>query len=140
MNISDPTAFNSLVIESHPTDYTGLPFITLIQYSKQILLTIVDHIGPDTIRLFVLDLCGPAGVDEDLILGVAANWYTNKRGAIPLSVEFARLGITHITSQIYRTLNLEYVSRIIGPVITYPPDNITHVKRRRRKPVLSVVK
>lgn len=131
---------SSLIIEPHPVDYKGLPFITLIQYSKQAWLTIVDNIDKDTVRAFVLDMCGPEAVDEELIMSVAHDWYTNLQGSVPLSVEFARRGLTATSSKIYRTLNLEYVSRIIGPVISYPVDDVKRIKRRRRRAPLTVVK
>lgn len=129
-----------LIVEPHPSDYNGLPFITLIQYSKQAWLTIIDNVDKDCVRAFVLDLCGPESVDEDLIVGVAHEWYATLKGSVPLSVEFARRGLTATSSKIYRTLNLEYVSRIIGPVISYPTDDIKRIKRRRRRPLLVSVK
>lgn len=130
----------SLIIEPHPQEYDGLPFVTLIQYSRDALLTIVDNIDGDVIRAFVLDLCGPESVDEEMIINVANEWYTTLHGTVPLSVEFSRRGLTHISSKIYRTLNIEYVSRIIGPVISYPTSEVKRVRRRRRRPLLSVVK
>ena len=43
------------------------------------------------------------------------------------------MGLTHQTSKIYRALNIEFVSRVIGPVPTFPMSAIKSVKRRRRK-------
>lgn len=128
-----------LIIEAHPKDYSGFPFITLIQYRKHPMLTIVDNATDDLIRVFVLDLCGPEKVDEELIIRVAAEWYNNSRLSIPISVEFSRLGVIAGASKIYRTLNVEFVSRVIGPVPRYPMSAVKNVKRRRRKPISPAV-
>lgn len=128
-----------LIVEAHPKDYSGFPFITLVQYRKHPMLTIVDNATDDIIRAFVLDLCGPEKVDEELIIRVAAEWYTSNRFNIPISVEFSRLGIAAATSKIYRTLNVEFVSRVIGPVPRYPMSAVKSVKRRRRKTISPAV-
>jgi len=128
-----------LIIESHPKDYTGFPFITLIQYRKQPMLAIIDNADEEIIRAFVLDLCGPEHVDEEMVIHAAADWYANNKGNYPLSIEFSRRGMTSITSKIYRALNIEFVSRVIGPVPKYPLTTVKSIKRRRRKPIPSGV-
>lgn len=124
-----------LIIEPHPKDYSGFPFVTLIQYRKQPMLVIVDNADEQIIRAFVLDLCGPEHVDEELIIQAAAEWYGTNRGNFPISIEFSRKGITSATTKIYRSLNVEFVSRIIGPVPKYPMNTVKSIKRRRRKPI-----
>lgn len=126
-----------LIVEPHPKDYSGFPFITLIQYRKQPMLTIVDNATDDIIRAFVLDLCGPERVNEELIIQVAAEWYATNRANFPISIEFSKLGLSPHTSKIYRSLNVEFISRVIGPVSKYPMANIKSIKRRRRKPISS---
>lgn len=128
-----------LIIEPHPKDYSGFPFITLIQYRKSPMLVIVDNADEEVIRTFVLDLCGPEQVDEELVITAAQDWYTENRSNWPISIEFSRRGLTPITSKIYRALNVEFVSRIIGPVPKYPMGTVKSIKRRRRKPIPSSV-
>ena len=124
-----------LIIESHPKEYTGFPFITLIQYRKSPMLVIVDNVDSTTIKTFVLDLCGPEEIDEEALLTVAAQWHTNDKHNFPVSVAFSRGGLTMQTTRIYRVLNLEFVSRVIGPAPKYPIDDIKSIKRRRRRPI-----
>lgn len=124
-----------LIIEPHPKDYVGLPFLTLIQYRKQPMLTIIDNITDDIIRAYVLDLCGPEEVDEENIILTAAEWYQVNRHNFPLSIEFSRRGLTITTSKIYRSLNVDFVSRIIGPVPKFPMNTVKSIKRRRRRPL-----
>lgn len=124
-----------LIVESHPKDYTGYPFLTLVQYRKNPMLVIVDNVDDEILRTFVLDLCGPEGVNEELLLKTAQYWYDNNRGNFPISVEFSKMGLTPQTSKIYRALNIEFVSRMIGPVPKYPMQIVKSIKRRRRKPI-----
>ena len=64
-----------LIIEDHPDTYDGYPFITLIQYNKKHFLTIVDNSNDKVIKAYILDLCGPEGVDEEKIISVASNFF-----------------------------------------------------------------
>lgn len=124
-----------LIIEPHPKDYSGFPFVTLIQYRKQPMLVIVDNADNEVIRAFVLDLCGPERVDEELVIQAAAEWYAENRSNFPISIDFSRKGLTSTMTKIYRSLNVEYVSRIIGPVPKYPMNTVKSIKRRRRKQI-----
>ena len=124
-----------LIVEPHPADYTGFPFITLIQYRKSPMLAIVDNADDSVMRVFVLDLCGPEGVKEEELIAIASDWYDNNRSNYPISIEFSRKGIVQSTSKIYRALNIEFVSRVIGPVPKYPMSDVKSIKRRRRKPL-----
>lgn len=122
-----------LVIEPHPQNYGGLPFLTLIQYRKQPMLVVVDNIDLYSIRAYVLDMCGPEEIDEELIIDVVASWFDTNKSKYPVSIEFSRRGLTPISSKIYRVLNIEFVSRIIGPVPKFVMDTVKSVKRRRRR-------
>lgn len=128
-----------LIVEPHPADYVGFPFITLIQFRKHPMLAIIDNSTDVAIRAYVLDCCGSERVDEETIVRVAAEWYENGRHTHPLSVEFSRRGMTAVTSRIYRVLNLEFVARAIGPVPCYPMVTTKPIKRRRRKAIASTV-
>lgn len=124
-----------LIVEKHPVDYNGYPFITLIQYRDQHMLAIVDNATEKQVKSFILDLCEPAKVDEESIINVAIDWFNNSRGKYPISFEFSRRGMTAETSKIYRTFNIEFVTRVIGPLPKFDMCEVHSVKRRRRKTV-----
>ena len=63
-----------LVIEEHPSDYEGYPFITLVQYRDEHILTIINNSDDKTVQAYVLDLCGPESVKEELVIAVALQW------------------------------------------------------------------
>lgn len=122
-----------LVIEPHPVEYTGFPFITLIQYNKQQLLTIIDNADETCIKAYVLDLCGPELVKEELILETANEWFINNRSKYPLSIEFSKNNVSEISSKIYRTFNIDFVTRVIGPITKFNMKATKSIKRRKRK-------
>ncbi len=124
-----------LIVEAHPDDYQGYPFITLIQYRKTHVLSIVDNSDDQSIKLYVLDLCGPEHVKEEKVIEIAAQWYETSKALHPLSVEFSRRGVTGETGRIYRTFNTEFVTRVIGPLPRFEMSEIIRIKRRKRKPV-----
>ena len=121
-----------LIIENHPTEYTGYPFITLVQYNKQNYLTIVDDVTESEINVYVLDLCGPETIDQNIILMIAERWYDERRDEYPLSVLFSKLKLTPIVSKILRTFSIDYVTRVIGPVPHFEYKKTT-IRRRKRK-------
>jgi hypothetical protein len=122
-----------LIIESHPKGYVGYPFVTLIQYQDQPLLTIVDNMDEDKIQAYVLDLCGPESVDEQEIIAIALDWYTNSRNQHPISIEFSKRGLISDTSRIFRILNVNFVTRFIGLASKYSVNEYQQVRRRKRK-------
>lgn len=124
-----------LIVEEHPDDYNGYPFITLIQHRNEHILAIIDNASDKTIEAFVLDLCGPEKVNEEVIISIAEDWYGESGGRYPLSVEFSKQGLTSETSKILRSYKVDFVTRVIGPLLSYSMDDVKSVKRRRRKPV-----
>lgn len=118
-----------LIIEQHPDNYKGYPFITLIVYGEAQLLTIIDNQDKHNIYAYVLDFCQIEHIDEQLILKIANKWNNNK--TYPISIEFAKHNID--IQKIFKTFNINYIKRIIGPVPKYNMDTIKKTKRKKRK-------
>lgn len=124
-----------LIIEKHPDNYNGYPFITLIQFNKLNYLTIIDNSTHQHINCYVLDLCVAEKIDENIVILAANEWFHNSKDKFPVSIEFARQNITQHTSKIYRTYNTEFITRVIGPLPQFNMSGVTRVKRRKRKPI-----
>lgn len=107
--------------------------MTLIQYQDQPLLTIVDNMDDEKIQAYVLDLCGPESVDEQEVISIALDWFTNSRNQYPISIEFSKLGLISDTSRIFRILNVNFVTRFIGLASKYNINEVQQVRRRKRK-------
>lgn len=124
-----------LIIEPHPIGYVGYPFITLIQYNKEHILTIVDNSDASQVQVFVLDLCGPENVDESMVVEVANEWYHHSSSKFPLSFEFSRRGLTEQTSKIFKSYSIDFITRVIGPLPKFAMDATRNVRRRKRKEI-----
>lgn len=122
-----------LVIEPHPVDYNGYPFITLLQFCQDRILCIIDNTTEKTIKAYTLDFCTRGDVDEEKIIEIAEYWYNNNREKYPLSIEFSKRGLSGEFSRIYRTYNIEYITRAIGPIPKYDMGDQVQVRRRRKK-------
>ncbi len=124
-----------LIREDHPEDYVGYPFVTLIQYRKDNILTIIDNSDDKEIGAFVLDLCAQNQVNEERIIEIAVNWYEEGHERFPISFEFSRLGVSAMTGKIFRNYNIEFITRVIGPLPRFDMNTPPAIKRRRRKAV-----
>lgn len=122
-----------LIVEQHPEDYDGYPFITLLQYKKEHVLAIVDNTDNKHVRSYVLDDCGSNSVNEETLIRVAVQWWENNKDNYPISIEFSRTGIASETQRIYKTFNIEYITRVIGPLPKFEMSETRSVKRRKRK-------
>ncbi len=122
-----------IIVEKHPKDYDGYPFITLIQYRDKQLLGIIDNTTDKMIKAYVLDLCGPSKVNEELIIEVAKEWYATSRNRYPISFEFSKIGLATNVKDIYRSFAVGFVSRVIGPLPRFDMGEVKSIKRRRRK-------
>jgi len=126
-----------LIVEPHPEDYNGYPFITLIQYRGNHELTVIDNANDKTITAFVLDRCGPEGIDEETVISIIAEWYDIGPARHPLSFEFSKLGISGTMSAIMVKYPTDYVTRVIGPLPQFNMTENKTVRRRRKKQVPS---
>lgn len=125
-----------LIVEPHPSSYSGYPFITLIQYNDNKLLSIADNVINGTISAYVLDYCGPSGIKEEALIELAAGWHSSGRyKKVPVSIEISRLGLSHAFNFVYRAFPIDFVSRVIGPLPEYKMSGVSKIRRRKRKPL-----
>ncbi len=122
-----------LIIEGHPADYDGYPFITLIEYRDKHLLGIVDNATDKMIKAYILDLCGPTEVNEEFVISVATEWYETSRDRYPISFEFSKRGLSASIKDIYKSFAIGFVTRIIGPLPKFEMSEVKSIKRRRKK-------
>ena len=124
-----------LVVESHPPDYDGYEFITLIQYNDDAFLVVVDNVTKKYIYGYVLDLCGPEKIDEEMFIKIAFDWFKSNGDRFPISIEFSRKELTGQTEKILRAFPLDYVTRVIGPLPQFNMDGPTSIRKRKRKDI-----
>jgi hypothetical protein len=123
-----------LIIEPHPENYTGYKLITMVRYNDENTINIVDNIINKSILAYVLDLCGPAEVDELKFIDIALEWHASgNHKNYPLSVEFSRIGWSSASNKILRVFPVDYVTRIIGPVHEYPMSGYSRCRKRKKR-------
>lgn len=124
-----------LIIETHPEEYNGYPFITLIEYRDKSYLTVVDNSTDKAISAYVLDSCNSEGVDEEMTITIISEWYEQSNMSYPVSIEFSKQGLSGHMTRIYRTYNLDYVTRVIGPLPRFDMDTIIDSRKKKKKQV-----
>jgi hypothetical protein len=124
-----------LVVEEHPSDYEGYDFITLIRYSDVSYLNIVDNVTKKYIYGYVIDLCGPTGFNEELLIQTAYEWYHSNGDRYPISIEFSKRGMMEQAETILRAFPLDYVTRVIGPLPHFDMGGPRKVRKRKKKNV-----
>lgn len=125
-----------LISEDHPNEYNGYPFITLLQYGNEITyLSVIDNTTSSHIKAYILDLCNAENVNEQFIITECIKWYESYKEKVPLSVYFSSNNLTDIAGRIYKTFNIEYISRAIGPLPYYNMDIPHLIKRKKCKKV-----
>lgn len=127
-----------LVAEPHPETYAGYGFLTMISFNSENYITIVDNIVKEEIVAYVLDFCpkefeNKPEESEQAIIRVASIWYEIQPAAYPVSIEFARKGISAITSRIIRKFPIDFVTRVIGPLPEFNMGAPEKTKKRKKK-------
>lgn len=124
-----------LLIEDHPNNYTGFPFLTFIQFRTEHVLAIVDNVHDNQIQCYVLDYCGPENVSEVDLMELADRWFHHEREKYPISIAISKQNLEKTFNLVHRTYNVEFITRIVGPLFIYPIDEVRVTRRRKRKPV-----
>lgn len=122
-----------LIIEDHPKDYTGHPFITLIEYNGEKFLTIIDNYNKKTVSAYILDSCDIKKVSIVKLLDVVEKWFNDDEKQYPVSIEFARLGLLEEFGSVNQQFTTGYVTRVIGPFPQYDMGRPSKVKKRKKK-------
>ena len=126
-----------LVIENHPSNYKGYPFITLIQFKDEVWLTVIDNISKKYINAYVLDLCTTELIDEGEFIQLASEWYLHHKEKYPMSVMLNKMGLADQVKQLYKSFNIDYVKRVIGPVYDFKMSAQPQIRKRRVKQISS---
>lgn len=119
-------------------DSCNLLYLTLIEYKRETYLTIIDNITESEILALVLDYAQQENVDVRMLLSACNQWYYGNSEKLPLTVHFARNGLTRTISPLMKTFDVNYVSRIVGRPFVFNMEP-KKIKRRRIVPVPETV-
>lgn len=113
-------------------DTTNLHYLSIIEYRKDNHLVVINNITEEEITAYSLDAAQPSGIDINNFLSVVTYWFYGGRDNYPLSFEFAKRGLTAKLAPIYRSFDINHVSRVVGVPFEY---NLAARKTKRRKAV-----
>lgn len=122
-----------LIIEKHPENYNGYEFISLVKYDNTNFLTIIDNISNNKIVAYVLDYCKQTNIDEHELIRLANDWFEKHSTVYPLSIDLSKRGKSSEFSKILRSFNIDYVSRVIGPLYEFNMTRDKKVRRHKKK-------
>ena len=126
----------SLVIESHPEDYEGVPWATLIQYAGRARLVVVNTLELDFLWAYGIENMNTQ--EYEIFYEVMEDYWTRTLYGEPVRARVSpdqwiserKLG--SIFGKIISAYSVENISRIIGPV-RYPDPSPPKTRVRRRK-------
>lgn len=126
-----------LVAEKYPVDYSGYRFLTLICYNDINHITIVDNVIDGEIVAFVLDNVSKEFLTntqkkETEMVGCAIEWFDGG-ATVPFSVCLSRTGLIDDANRVLKRFQIEYVTRVIGPLFQFDMGTPYKVKRRKKK-------
>lgn len=127
-----------LIIED-VKDKANLHYMSLIEYKRENYLAIIDNITEDEISAFILDFINQEKINMQNFLSVVNQWFYKSAHKHPLSFEIAKLGLTAQLSPLYKSFDINYVSRVIGHPFSFNMEPKTKVKRRKAVPVPNTV-
>ena len=110
-------------------------YMSLVEYKREQYLCIIDTIKTSEIGAYVLDYAEQENIDLQKFFQLVTYWFYSKSDEHPLSVEFARHGLTTWVSPIHKTFDTTYVSRIVGHAFFYKNLDKSKVRRRRIVPI-----
>lgn len=110
-------------------------YLSLIEYKREEYLCVIDSVKSNEIGAYVLDYAEQENIDLSQFFKLATLWFYAKSDIHPLSVDFAKKGLTEWVGPIYKTFDTTYVSRIIGQAFTFENLDKNRVRRRRVVPI-----
>lgn len=116
-------------------DDTNLHLLSIIEYKRNEYIGIIDNVTSSTVKVYLMDHDKPNSLSSNELLSQAIYWYYQSSAKHPLSVELAIQGLSPLTSAMYRSFDINGISRIVGNVFEFPDLTKNIVKRRRVLPI-----
>lgn len=109
----------------------NLLFLSLVEYKREEFLCVIDTVDDESINAYVLDYAEQNGIKISSFLSLVTRWFYASSDRCPLSFEAAKYNLTEALAPMYKTLELSYVSRVVGNSFSFSDEKPSKVKRRR---------
>lgn len=119
----------------HFQDHTNATFLSLIEFKRTTFLGIVNNLSSVELEAYVLDYAHRESIELVEFLSVCNRWYYGSSHLYPLSVELSKLGLSRRFQGMFRSFDINYVSRVVGLPFSFGHLDKSKVKRKRVIPV-----
>ena len=113
----------------------NLYLLSLIEYRRVEYTCIIDNVTPTDVRVFVVDTLHPDALTYNEIISEAIYWFYDTSERQQFSMHLAARGLHQSASPLYRTFDLNGVSRVVGKAFSFPELAKNKVKKRRVLPI-----
>lgn len=123
-----------LIIE-RISDNSNYGFLSVIEFRREEYLGIIDNITSTHVKAYTFEDIKPNSIAVNDFLTKIIRWYYAESFSKPLSVSLSKTGLTGITAPLYKSFDLNSVSRIVGNPFLYPQFNEVSIKKRKILPI-----
>jgi hypothetical protein len=116
-------------------DQSNLFFLSLIEYRRIEYIGIIDDITSTHVKAYTFENIRPNSINQEDFLSTAIQWYYRESDFKPLSISLSSLGLTSLTSPLFKTFDLNGISRIVGNPFIYSKYSESTTKKKK---VLSI--
>lgn len=109
----------------------NLHFVSLIEYKREQFIGIIDNVTDTEISAYILDYAEQEKIDLPTFISVATRWFYAESEDKQFSIFLAKNGLTGWAAPMFRSLDVTFVSRIVGESFSYNKKKPVKVKRRR---------
>lgn len=127
-----------LIIEEHPADYQGVPWITLVKYhDNKTHLVVVNCLAEEYLWAYALEAMSPP--EQQVFHAICGEYWDAllynepARIRVPMNQWLVERELSHLFGPKISGYYVDNISRIIGPVrYSTPLPPKSRVKRRKR--------
>ena len=113
----------------------NLYMLSLIEYRRNQYTCVIDNVTSSDLRVYVVDQFHPDALTAKEIISEAIYWYYDTAHKQQFSIHLATRGLHSATAPLYKTFDLNGVSRVVGKAFNFPELTKSKVKKRRVLPI-----
>jgi hypothetical protein len=116
-------------------DETNLYFLSVIEFRRMEYLGVINDITATHIKAYTFENIRPNSIQSQDFLSLIIQWYYADSFRKPLSISLSQNGMTGLTAPLYKSFELNGVSRIIGNPFIFSQFTECSTKKRKVLPI-----
>ena len=123
-----------LIIEKIIDD-TNLYFLSVIEFKRNEYLGIIDDITPTHVKAYTFENIRPNSIQANEFISTITRWYYAESFRMPLSIALSQQGLTRATAPLFKSFDINGVSRIVGNPFIFSHFTQSSTKKRKVLPI-----